>query len=90
MVERISSQGPITTTEAPDALPRRSIVKTWLMLFVTSVIVCWIAQEVVAALAIAIPLAAVLVFHGVFIAVVLVMYPFTIMRSNKRSGLEVR
>jgi heme/copper-type cytochrome/quinol oxidase subunit 4 len=90
MVERIGSQGLKTTAEAPDHFPRRSVVKTWLMLFVMSVIVCWIAQEVVAALAIAIPLAAVLVFHGAFIAVVLVLYPFTIMRSNKRSGLEVR
>lgn len=89
MVERIGSQDLKTTTEAPDHFPRRSVVKTWLILFVVSVIVCWIAQEVVAALAIAIPLAAVLVFHSAFIAVVLVMYPFTIMRSNKRSGLEV-
>ncbi|MHA2236690.1 MAG: hypothetical protein ACXABH_15305, partial [Candidatus Thorarchaeota archaeon] len=67
----------------------RSVVKTWLILFVVSVIVCWIAQEVVGALAIAIPLAAVLAFHGVFIVVVLVMYPLAIMRSNKRTGLEV-
>ncbi len=90
MVERISSQGLKTTTEAPDDVPRRSVIKTWLLLFVMSVAVCWIAQEVVAALAIAIPLTAVLVFHGAFIAVVLVLYPFSIMRKNKRSELEVR
>ncbi|MHA2602709.1 MAG: hypothetical protein AM324_011335 [Candidatus Thorarchaeota archaeon SMTZ1-83] len=90
MVERIGFKGPITTTEAPDDLPRRSIIKTWLMLFVFSVIVCWIAQEVVAGLGIVIPLAVVLVFHDAYIAVVLAIYPFSIMRNNKRTAMEVR
>jgi heme/copper-type cytochrome/quinol oxidase subunit 4 len=88
MVERIGSQNPTTTSEAPDRLPQRSVIKTWLILFIGSVIVCWIAQEVVAALSITVPFAAVLVFHGIFIAAVLVIYPFMIMRNNRQTSLE--
>ncbi|MHA2118853.1 MAG: hypothetical protein ACW98J_08025 [Candidatus Thorarchaeota archaeon] len=90
MVERISSQGLITTAEAPDDHPRRSVAKTWLILFVASIIVCWAAMEAVAALAITIPLAVTLVFHGAYIAIILVVYPLSIMRSNKRSALGGR
>jgi hypothetical protein len=45
-------------------------------------------MEVVAALAITIPLAVVLVFHGAYIALVLVMYPFSIMRRNREFAME--
>ncbi|MFX1543893.1 MAG: hypothetical protein ACFFCR_12880 [Promethearchaeota archaeon] len=88
MVERIGSQNLKTTSESPDRFPQRSVIKTWLILFIGSVIVCWIAQEVVAAISITIPFAAVLVFHGIFIAAVLVIYPFMIMRNNKQISLE--
>jgi hypothetical protein len=59
------------------------------MLFVFSVIVCWIAQEVIAALAIPIPLTVLLVFHSAYITVALAAYPFSIMRNNKRTAMEV-
>ena len=90
LVERIGSQDLKTTPESPDRLPQRSVIKTWLILFFGSVAVCWIAQEVVAVLSIAIPITAVLVFHGAFIAVVLVIYPIMIMRNNKQISLEAR
>ncbi|MFW9846096.1 MAG: hypothetical protein ACFFD6_05085 [Candidatus Thorarchaeota archaeon] len=89
MVERISSQGLISTDDAPDDAPRRSIAMTWLILFMTSIILCWAATGVVDALAITLPSAATLVFHSVYIAVILVAYPLSLSRSNKRSTLEV-
>lgn len=85
MVERISSQGLDSTTDAPDDAPRRSIAKTWLLLFVASIIVCWASMEVVAALAIIIPLAVTLVFHAAYVAVVLVAYPLSLGGRRIRS-----
>ncbi|MHA2602463.1 MAG: hypothetical protein AM324_010070 [Candidatus Thorarchaeota archaeon SMTZ1-83] len=89
MVERISSQDLTTTVDAPDEVSGRSWHKVFGVLLVVSIAICWMAMEVVEAAALTMPLVPLAVFHGLYIAVVLVAYPLSIRRNASKLSLEV-
>ncbi|MFX1604121.1 MAG: hypothetical protein ACFFCK_11620 [Promethearchaeota archaeon] len=89
MVERISSQDLTTTVDNPDEVPGRSWRKVFGVLLVVSIAICWIAMEVVEAAALTMPPVSLAVFHGLYIALVLVAFPMSIRRNANKLSLEV-
>jgi len=88
MVERISSQELTATVDAPDEVSGRSWRKVFVVLLVASIVICWLAMEVVEAAALTMPLVPLSVFHGLYIALVLVAYPLSIRRKASQLSQE--
>lgn len=88
MVERISSQDLTTTVDAPDEVSGRSWRRVFGALLVVSIAICWLSMELVEAAGLVIPLVPLSVFHGLYIAMVLVAYPLSIRSKANQLSLE--
>ena len=64
--------------EDPDKFNPRSFVKTLLVVFIASIVVCWAAQTAVSVFALALPAAFWISFHAIYgISMVLGTYRYT-------------